>query len=199
MGITPLRRYYGPSHRRDGAGGRGLRVAIGVPNHVIDGREIDVHLSCILRFERSHLEIFCGAEHYVAQEPSASEFAMSDCGKRHMIGGTPPLVNQSSLHCATRQEAGDWLSQTDRSRDDHVQRLDQELMLSSQDSGLKGCWSVAVEHGHTTLGNDRPLVVLRIDKVNRHTRFRVAGSSRRIHARECRTLPFPPCFGNSAG
>ena len=63
-------------------------------------------------------------------------------------------------------------------------------MLSRQDAGLKGCWSVAVEHGHTTLGNDGALVVLRIDKVNRHTRFRIAGSQDGfVHVYAVLTLP----------
>ena len=65
--------------------------------------------------------------------------------------------------------------QTDRSRDDHVQSLDQEVMFSRQDPGLKRRWGIALEDGHTTLRDDWTLIVLRIDEVNRHTCFRVPG------------------------
>jgi hypothetical protein len=47
--------------------------------------------------------------------------------------------------------------------------------VSRQDPTLKRCWGVAIEHGNTTLSDDGASIVLRIDQVNRHTRFRGAG------------------------
>jgi len=63
-------------------------------------------------------------------------------------------------------------------------------MLSRQDSGLKRCWSVAVEHGQTTLREDWALVVLRFDEVNRYPRFRVPGCQNGfVHVNAVLALP----------